>query len=179
MSGEISCLLTKGLVPFVERTVGPEGVAALLRTAGRPREYLTAEYNWIPLSLADQLIRLVMKLMGEPDQDRWARRFADDFMDWKPSREERSWVGAYTMSLGSPRAVYADTFNIILQQGWARSEIVSMGRRRAVYRATPNPGVTVPRWLCTLARVVHERYPTNWELPRARVTEHRCAARGV
>ena len=178
MSGEISCLLTKGLVPFVERTVGPEGVAALLRTAGRPREYLTAEYNWIPLSLADQLIRLVMKLMGEPDQDRWARRFADDFMDWKPSREERSWVGAYTMSLGSPRAVYADTFNIILQQGWARSEIVSMGRRRAVYRATPNPGVTVPRWLCTLARVVHERYPTNWQLPRARVTEHRCAARG-
>ncbi len=131
MSGEISCLLTKGLVPFVERTVGPEGVAALLRTAGRPREYLTAEYNWIPLSLADQLIRLVMKLMGEPDQDRWARRFADDFMDWKPSREERSWVGAYTMSLGSPRAVYADSFNIILQQGWARSEIVSMGRRRA------------------------------------------------
>jgi signal transduction histidine kinase len=179
MSGEINCLLTKGLIPFVERNVGPEGVAALLRAAGRPREYLTAEYNRIPLSLADQLVRLAMDLMNEPDEDRWGRRFADDFMDWKPSREERSWVGAYTMSLGSPRAVYADTFNMILQHGWAaRSEIVSMGRRRAVYRATPNPGVTVPRWLCTLARVVQERYPTNWQLPRARVTEHRCAARG-
>jgi signal transduction histidine kinase len=179
MSGEINCLLTKGLIPFVERNVGPEGVAALLRAAGRPREYLTAEYNRIPLSLADQLVRLAMDLMNEPDEDRWGRRFADDFMDWKPSREERSWVGAYTMSLGSPRAVYADTFNMILQHGWAaRSEIVSMGRRRAVFRATPNPGVTVPRWLCTLARVVQERYPTNWQLPRARVTEHRCAARG-
>jgi signal transduction histidine kinase len=179
MSGEINCLLTKGLIPFVERNVGPEGVAALLRAAGRPREYLTAEYNRIPLSLADQLVRLAMDLMNEPDEDRWGRRFADDFMDWKPSREERSWVGAYTMSLGSPRAVYTDTFNMILQHGWAaRSEIVSMGRRRAVYRATPNPGVTVPRWLCTLARVVQERYPTNWQLPRARVTEHRCAARG-
>jgi signal transduction histidine kinase len=179
MSGEINCLLTKGLIPFVERNVGPEGVAALLRAAGRPREYLTAEYNRIPLSLADQLVRLAMDLMNEPDEDRWGRRFADDFMDWKPSREERSWVGAYTMSLGSPRAVYTDTFNMILQHGWAaRSEIVSMGRRRAVFRATPNPGVTVPRWLCTLARVVQERYPTNWQLPRARVTEHRCAARG-
>jgi hypothetical protein len=178
MSGEINCLITKGLIPFVERSVGPEGVAALLRTAGRPREYLTAEYNRIPLVLADELARQAMQLMNEPDEDRWARRFADDFMDWKPSREERSWVGAYTMSLGSPRAVYADRISMIVQQDWARSEIVSMGRRRAVHRATPNPGVTVPRWLCAMARVVHERYPTNWQLPRARVTEYRCAARG-
>src|SRR5262249_55500797 len=114
MAGEINCLMTKGLVPFVERTVGPEGLAALLPTAGRPRDYLTAEYNWIPLSLADQMVRLAMKLMNEDDQDRWARRFADDFMDWKPSREERGWAGAYTMSLGSPRAVYADTSNMLL-----------------------------------------------------------------
>jgi signal transduction histidine kinase len=178
MPGEINCLLTKGLIPFVERTIGPEGVAALLRTAGRPREYLTAEYNWIPLSLADQLIRLVMKLMDESDQDRWARRFADDFMDWKPSREERGWTGAYTMSLGSPRAVYADTVNMLLHQGWAGFEIVSMGRRRAVFRLTPNPGVAIPRWLCTWLRGCYERYPTNWQLPRAPVTEHRCAARG-
>jgi signal transduction histidine kinase len=177
MPGQINCILTKGLVPFVERTVGPEGVAALLRTAGRPREYLTAEYNWIPLALADQLIRLVMNLMDESDQDRWGRRFAEDFMDWKPSREERGWIGAYTMSLGSPRAVYAETFNMILQ-GWARFEIVSMGRRRAVFRVTPNSGVAVPRWLCTWTRVIYERFPTNWQLPRARVAEHRCAARG-
>src|SRR4029450_2045743 len=93
MPGEINCLLTKGLIPFVERTIGPEGVASLLRTAGRPREYLTAEYNWIPLSLADQLIRLVMKLMDESDQDRWARGFADDFMDWKRVRGEGSGGG--------------------------------------------------------------------------------------
>jgi putative methionine-R-sulfoxide reductase with GAF domain len=178
MSGEINCLITKGLIPFVERAVGPEGVAALLRTAGRPREYLTAEYNRIPLSLADELARQAMQLMDEPDEDRWARRFADDFMDWKPSREERSWVGAYTMSLGSPRAVYSDRISMIVQQDWARPEIVSMGRRRAVHRTTPNPGVSVPRWLCTLARVIHERYPTNWNLPRARVTEHRCSAKG-
>jgi signal transduction histidine kinase len=178
MSGEINCLITKGLIPFVERTVGPEGVAALLRIAGRPREYLTAEYNWIPLSLADELARRAMQLMNEPDEDRWARRFADDFMDWKPSREERSWVGAYTMSLGSPRTAYADSTSMILAQGWARTEIVSMGRRRAVHRATPNPGVSVPRWLCTMTRVIHERYPTNWQLPRSRVTEYRCAARG-
>jgi len=178
MAGEINCLMTKGLVPFVERTVGPEGLAALLRTAGRPREYLTAEYNWIPLSLADQMVRLAMKLMNEDDQDRWARRFADDFMDWKPSREERGWAGAYTMSLGSPRAVYADTSNMLLHQGWARFERVSMGRRRAVFRLTPNQGVTMPRWLCTWSRGCYERYPTNWQLPRARATEFRCAARG-
>jgi len=178
MSGEINCILTKGLVPFVERTVGPEGLATLLRAAGHPREYLTAEYNWIPLTLADQLVRLAMKLMNEPDQDRWGRRFADDFMEWKPSREERGWVGAYTMSLGSPRAVYADTTNMLLHQGWARFEILSMGRRRAVFRLTPNAGVAMPRWLCTWTRVCYERFPTNWQLPRAHVSEYRCAARG-
>src|SRR3990170_6882066 len=107
MPPEINCIFTKGLIPFVEREVGPEGVAALLRTAGRPREYLMAEYNWLPFAVADQLVRQCMEMMGEIDEDRWARRFGDDFMDWKPSREERGWAGAYTMSLGSPRAIYA------------------------------------------------------------------------
>ena len=61
-----------------------------------------AEYNWIPFSVADEMVRLCQEMMGEPDEERWARRFADDFMDWKPSREERGWAGAYTMSLGKP-----------------------------------------------------------------------------
>ena len=178
-AGEINCILTKGLIPYVERKVGPEGAAALLRTARRPREYLMAEYNWLPLPLADQLIRLAMELMGEQDQDRWTRHFADDFMDWKPSREERAWAGAYSMSLGNPRAIYADTRTTRnLHEGWARFEIKSMGRRRAVFRSMPLPGVTMPRWLCTWIRACYERYPTNWRLPRARITEHRCAARG-
>src|SRR5687768_14103358 len=101
----ISCILTKGLIPFIEREVGAEGVATLVRAAGRSREYLVAEYNWLPFDLADRLIRLSMDLMGETDEERWARRFGDDFMDWKPSRDERGWAGAYTMSLGSPRAI--------------------------------------------------------------------------
>jgi hypothetical protein len=36
MPGEVNCLVTKILIPFVERRVGPEGVAAICRAAGRP-----------------------------------------------------------------------------------------------------------------------------------------------
>ena len=178
MPPEINCIFTKGLIPFVERVVGPEGVAALLRTAGRPREYLIAEYNWMPFSVADDLVRLSQELMGEPDEDRWARRFAEDFMDWKPSHDERSWAGAYTMSLGSPRAVYAKTGFLSNGKRWGTEELLSIGRRRAVLRLTPHPGVRMPRWACTWIRVCHERYPTNWKLPRARIVERSCAARG-
>src|SRR3972149_1262199 len=55
MPPEINCVFTKGLIPFVEREVGPEGVAALLRTAGRPPAYLIAEDNWMPFSVAAHL----------------------------------------------------------------------------------------------------------------------------
>ena len=162
----------------MEGEVGPEGVAALLRTAGRPREYLMAEYNWLPLAVADQLVRQCMEMMGETDEDRWARRFGDDFMDWKPSREERGWAGAYTMSLGSPRAIYAKAPSLSFHDRSIKLEIVWMGRRRAIFRLTPEPGVTMPRWMCTWLRVCYERYPTNWDLPRARIEERQCAARG-
>jgi two-component system NtrC family sensor kinase len=164
----------------VEREVGPAGVAALLRAAGRPREYLIAEYNSIPLAVADELARLSMRLMGEPDEDRWARRYAEDFMDWKPSREERSWGGAYTIGLGSPRAAFAAIPEISsMSTELGRAELVELGRSRAVVRYTPGPGVRLPRWVCTWQRVCYERYPTNWRLPRARIVERQCAARGA
>ena len=54
MPAEINCLFTKGLLPYVEREVGPEGVARLLQVAGRSRDYLMAEYNWIPFSVAER-----------------------------------------------------------------------------------------------------------------------------
>jgi signal transduction histidine kinase len=179
MPAQLNCIFTKGLIPWVERTVGSDGVAAVLRAAGRSRDYLMAEYNFIPFPTADQIVRLCMEMMGEPDEDRWARRFAEDFMDWKPSRQERGWAGAYTMSLGSPRAIFADTANQATTFGWARLERLSMSRRRALFRLTPDPDLQrVPRWVCTWNRVCYERYPTNWRLPRARITELACAARG-
>jgi signal transduction histidine kinase len=176
--GTISCIITKGLIPFVEREVGPEGVAAIVKRAGRPREWLMAEYNFIPLSLAGDLLKLSMRLMGESDEERWVRRFGDDFMDWKPSREERGWGGAYTMSLGSPRAIYgAPWLGLVSGAAWA-PETPELRRTRATYRLTPLPGVRLPRWLCLLQRVCLERFSTNWGLPRAVVTERACAARG-
>ena len=52
--------------------------------------------------------------MGEPDEERWARRFGESFMDWKP-REERSYLGTYTMGIGDPRGVYEATPTIYQQ----------------------------------------------------------------
>jgi signal transduction histidine kinase len=178
MPAQVSCVFTKALIPWVEREVGPEGVTAILQMTGRSREYLIAEYNRMPLELADRLARRCMAMMGEPDEERWAERYAEACMDWKPSREERSWGGAYTMSVGSPRAIYEKGGNV---EGWglySRWELLAISRRRATIKLTPPASARLPRWLCVWVRVSFERYPTNWSLPRARVTESTCAARG-
>lgn len=178
MRSEVSCIFTKGLIPWVEREVGPEGVAAIVKTAGRSREYLIAEYNRIPLELADRLARQCMAMMNEPDEERWAERYSEAFMDWKPSRDERAWVGSYTMSLGSPRAVYECPDILSLFGLPAVSEILAISRARARIKHTPAREIRLPRWVCVWIRITLERFPTNWALPRARIVEHMCAARG-
>ncbi len=60
MPGEINCLFTKGLIPFVEKEAGAAGVAALCRAAGRPRDYLMADHNWLTLPVANEVVRVCM-----------------------------------------------------------------------------------------------------------------------
>src|SRR5262245_20129543 len=180
MPGEINCLFTKGLIPFVEKECGAEGVATLCRAAGRPRDYLMADHNWLPLSVANELVRVAMALMGETDVDRWARRLADDVMDWEPSREYRHYLGTYTMGIGNPRDLYER--NVALApatERFFRLDMVLKGRRRATFRRTPAAGYVMPRWYCVLEDVRWERFPTNWGLPCAIVVERHCAARGA
>jgi signal transduction histidine kinase len=176
--GEVNCIFTKGLIPFVEKEVGPEGVAAICRVAGRSRDYLMADHNWIPLAVADELVRVSRQLMHEPDEERWARRYGESFMDWKP-REERSYLGTYSMGIGHPRAAYQRLATLYGQQGrFYRLDVLEVGRRRARYRWTLLPGYRMPLWSCTWVKVQVERLPTNWGLPRARIVESTCAARG-
>jgi signal transduction histidine kinase len=177
VAAEVSCVFTKVLIPWIEREVGPDAVSAILTAAGRSREYLMAEYNALPLTLADDLVRLAMRLMNEPDEERWARRFATFLMEWKPSRAERAWGGAYTRSFGSPRAIYA-RHNLLGFVSFLPWEVVHLGRTRGTVRLRPTPGVRPPRWACTYLRVCNELYPLNWGLPPARIVEHACAARG-
>ncbi len=179
MPGEVNCLFTKGLIPFVEKAVGPEGVAALCRTAGRSREYLMADHNWLPLALANELVRVSMELMAETDVDRWARRFAEDMMDWKPSREYRHYLGTYSMGIGNPRELYER--NVVMGPAvhrFCRYE-AAVQHRFATFRRRPEVGYAIPRWFCIWEDVKWERYPTNWGLPRAVVVENQCAARGA
>ena len=170
MPGEINCIFTKGLIPFVEKEVGPEGATAICRAAGRSRDYLMADHNWIPAAVADQLVTLCQQLMREPDQERWARRYGESFMDWKP-REERSYLGTYSMGIGNPRAAYERGATIYGSQsrGVHRLDILEVGRHRALYRWTPLPGQTITVWSCTWVKVQCERFPTNWGLPRAEI----------
>jgi len=70
MPGDINCIFTKGLIPFVEKEVGPEGVAAVCRVAGRSRDYLMADHNWIPLAVAGEMVKVCQGLMHEPDEER-------------------------------------------------------------------------------------------------------------
>ncbi len=177
-AGRVSCTFTMVLLPFAERELGPEAAERLLRASGRPREYLLAEYNWLPLPLVDRLVQLCREMMGEPDEERWARRFGHYFMEWRP-REQRSWAGTYTMAAGSPRWVYERGVNLPIVQQWGTPRLLSIGRRHAVLELRPLPGVRVPRWLCTTLKVCWERFPLNWGLPTARIAERQCAATGA
>lgn len=179
MPGEINCNFTKGLIPFVEKESGAEGVAALCRAAGRPRDYLMADHNWLPLSLANELVRVAMELVGETDVERWARRLADDHMDWKPSREYRHYLGTYSMGIGNPRELY-ERYIVFAPAVTRFSRIEGVVKRsRATFRRTPAAGYVMPQWFCIYESVQLERYPTNWGLPRATVVERQCAARGA
>ena len=178
MPGEVNCIVTKILIPYLERNVGPEAVAEVCRVAGRSREYLMADHNWISLDVAEALLRRGRELMGELDEDRWVRGFCEFSMDWKP-REERSYLGTWSMGTGDPRTIYRrqDVFYRGMHRH-ATLRIEELGRRHVVYRVTPRPGRRMRRWACVHLQVVWERFPTNWGLPRARVRERQCAAMG-
>jgi signal transduction histidine kinase len=179
MPGEVNCLFTKVLIPYLERHVSPAAAARVCRAAGRPRDYLMADHNWLPLEQVGDLLRLGQELAGEADEESWCRRFWEFGMDWKP-REERSYVGTYTMGIGDPRTLYArmgEFYGLIHR--WARLSVVELRRSRARMRVTPLSGYRAPRWSCVWLAVTLERFPTNWGLPRARVLETACAARGA
>src|SRR5258706_4862041 len=65
------------------------------------------------------------------------------------------------------------------QSRFYQVESLEVGRRRARYQWTPLPGYRMPLWACTWLKVQNERCPTNWGLPRARIPESTCAARGA
>jgi signal transduction histidine kinase len=166
------------LIPFVEKEAGAAGVAALCRAAGRSRDHLMSDHNWISLPVANEIVRVCMELTGDTDVDAWVRRVADDMMDWKPSREYRHYLGTYSMGLGSPR----EAFDRVVLMGAATQRAfrweADVRRGRATFRLTPEPGYAIPRWYCIWESGKMERYPTNWGLPRAIVSQPQCAARG-
>jgi signal transduction histidine kinase len=179
MPGEVNCIFTKVLIPFLDREVGPEAVAELCRAAGRSREYLMADHNWLPLEQASRLIDLARELSGNPEQERWLRRVWEFGMDWKP-REERSYLGSYTMGIGDPRGVYEALPRVSsYQYRHLRMGLQELGRRHARFRLVPEVGAAVPLWACRWFHIQLERFPTNWGLPRARIVERQCAAEGA
>jgi signal transduction histidine kinase len=181
MPGEVNCLLTKVLIPFLEREVrlGPEGSAALCRAAGRSRDWLMTDHNWIPLALADELVGLAQELAQEPDTERFVRRFSEFSMDWKP-REERSYLGTYSMGIGEPRGIF-ERMDVMYSHAvrFARLETEGIGRTWVRYRITPRAGYHMPLWACRWWQVCLARFPTNWGLPRAEIRERQCAAEGA
>jgi signal transduction histidine kinase len=176
--GEINCVYIKVLIPFVEREVGPEAGATVCRAAGRSRDYLMADHNWIPVDLSNRLMRLGQELMGDPDDAHWLRRYTEFAMDWKP-REERSYLGTWSMGMGDPRPIFVkcDAWQKRVHR-WEDFEVVEIQRSHARFRSRPRPGFATPWWVCVNRQVTFERTPTNWGLPRAVVVELTCAAKG-
>jgi len=180
MPGDVNCIFTKVLIPFVEKEVGPEGVTAILRTAGRSRDYLVADHNWLPLPVATDLVHLAMQLMGETDEERWTRRYTEFLMEWRPSRTDRHYLGTYSIGLGEPRRYFERCKTVWGEQApYLRFELVDIGRRHARFRWSRAAGGPMPKWSCTEIKVGLERAPTVWGLRPAIVTERQCATRGA
>jgi signal transduction histidine kinase len=177
--GEVNCIFTKALIPFLERRVGPHAVEAVCRAAGRSRDHLMADHNWIPLEVADDVMRLGRELTGEADEEQWALALSESATDDKP-REERSYLGTYALGIGAPRGIY-QKFELIYSQmvRCVVPRLEDMGRRRARLRFTPRPGTRMPLWACRWIRTMLAKYPAHWGLPRAGVVEHQCAAAGA
>ena len=180
MPGEINCLFTKGLIPFVEKEAGPEAVARLCRVVGRERDYLMADHNWLPLPVASEMVRVAMSLTGDVDEDAWVARATADMMAWKPSREYRHYLGTYTMGMGTPRDVYAANVRASAAiSRFSTLEIVRSRRSSIVYRRASLAGYAIPRWFCVWENEKWRWYPRNWGLPAATIVEHQCASRGA
>jgi hypothetical protein len=82
------------------------------------------------------------------------------------------------MGIGSPRELYERVRVMAAAVQRFHQSDADVQRSRAVFRFTPLPGHAMPRWYCVAESVKAERYPTNWGLPRAVVTQSACAARG-
>ena len=179
LRGDVNCVFTKGLISFLERRVGPHAVEAVCRAAGRSRDHLMADHNWIPLEVADDLMRLGCELTGDADEERWTLALSEFATDDKP-REERSYLRTYALGIGTPRGIY-ERFELIYSQmvRCAVPRLEEMGRRHARLRFTPRPETRMPLWVCRWVRTMLTRYPTSWGLPRARVIEHQCAVAGA
>ena len=144
--GEVNCIFTKGLIPFVEKEVGPEGVAAICRVAGRSRDYLMADHNWIPFAVADEMVQ------GLPGADERARRGALG----AALRRVLHGLEAARGALLPRHLLHGDrqparrptsgSATIYGQQnrGSTGSTSLEVGRRRARYRWTPLPGHRMP-----------------------------------
>ena len=98
MPGEINCIFTKGLIPFVEGGRPPD-VTRPLPGRGRSRDYLMADHNWLPLS-APRASPVAMELMGHGRRG-WAyarRRHMEE------TSRVRHYLGTYSMGIGNPRS---------------------------------------------------------------------------
>src|SRR5262249_7313211 len=138
--GEVNCIFTKALIAFLERRVGTHAVEAVCRAAGRSRDHLMADHNWISLGVVDDLMRLVQELTGDADEERWTLALTEFATDWTP-REQRSYLGTYALGIGSPRGIYRK-FELIYSQMMrcAVPRLEEIRQRRARFRFTPRSG---------------------------------------
>ena len=171
MPGEVNCLFTKGLIPFVEKEIGAAGVAALCRAAGRSREYLMADHNWLPLGLANELVRVAMELTRRHGRGRLGaplhrRHDGLEALARVPPLPRHLHHGAS----GDPaRAVTRRTTRSPARSALLRARELGRAPAGQPSGARPCPGTRSRGGSASGSHVKWERYPTNWGLPRATV----------
>ena len=176
MPGEVNCIFTKVLIPFVEREVGPQAAAAICHAAGRLARLADGRPQ---LDLARARERAHAARPRADGRD-GRRRVDPPLLGFRHGLEAaRGALVPRHLHDGHRRSPDASTAGRTSSIGscidGSTSRSLEIGRTRARFRRTPLPGYSMPRWACMWMKVTLERYPTNWQLPRA--PSHRDAMR--
>ena len=145
---------------------------------GDSRDYLMADHNWIPLAIADEMVKVCQQLLNETDEERWARRYGES--SWTGSQRRGALLPRHLLhgDREPPRRLRARRHDLRAAEPVLSARHPGGGRahgRGTIGRRGPATACRAGRaaWL----KVQIERFPTNWGLPRATIhREHVCRA---
>jgi diguanylate cyclase (GGDEF)-like protein len=171
----VCCSMTSVLLRLVRAGGGEDAVAGVLEAAGwtRGASALETTENWVSFDEAVALLEAGVRVTGDPGL---ARRTGEEAV----RQHAGSPAATVLRSLGSPEAILgaiattASKFTTVTTM-----DAIESAPGRAVIRSQARPGFSRHPLLCDWAKGLLSQPTMLFGLPRARVVETACAARGA